>query len=194
MLPGTASSVKGQGDALSRRGSAFFRPAIGDVMQRVIGNLASAWAVGGGVCLLLIVAVTTVNAGAFGLDKLARLVGATVSGLPGYEDFVGLAISMAALMFFPYCQLRRGHVTVDLFVARLPGALKRGLEAAVLILIALLGLFLAYWMVMGMLETRSDQTVSRVLGWPQWPFYIPGILSMALWSVVAVAQLLDRTD
>ncbi len=52
-----------------------------------------------------------------------------------------------------------------------------------------IALFLAYWMVFGMLETRADSAVTAVLGWTVWPFYLPGILSMALWAAVALAQL-----
>ena len=89
-------------------------------MRDLVEKLAAAWALIGGLVLLAIVLVTTANAGAFTLDRLARVFGGTVSGLPGYEDFVRLAISAAALMLLPYCQLRRGHVAVDLFAKWLP--------------------------------------------------------------------------
>jgi hypothetical protein len=28
-----------------------------------------------------------------------------------------------------------------------------------------------------------------VLGWPVWPFYLPGIASLVLWAAVALADL-----
>ena len=31
--------------------------------------------------------------------------------------------------------------------------------------------------------------VSPVLGWPEWPFYLPGIVSLALWALVALSQI-----
>jgi hypothetical protein len=145
-------------------------------MGALLEKLAVWWAILGGVVLLAIVLVTATNVGAFGLDKIARLFGATVSGLPGYEDFVRLAISGAALMLFPYCQLKRGHVAVDL-------------DAVSLIAMAALALFLAYWMVLGLLETRADGALSRVLGWPEWPFYLPGIASLLLWAAIAAHQV-----
>jgi hypothetical protein len=43
-------------------------------------------------------------------------------------------------------------------------------------------------MAIGMTETRADQAVSRVLGWPEWPFYLPGLVSLALWAVVAAME------
>jgi TRAP-type C4-dicarboxylate transport system permease small subunit len=158
-------------------------------MGALLEKLAVWWAILGGVVLLAIVGVTATNVGAFGLDKIARLFGATVSGLPGYEDFVRLAISGAALMLFPYCQLKRGHVAVDLFVNMTPRPVRRALDAVSLIAMAALALFLAYWMVLGLLETRADGALSRVLGWPEWPFYLPGIASLVLWAAITAHQV-----
>jgi TRAP-type C4-dicarboxylate transport system permease small subunit len=157
-------------------------------VKAFVEKSATVWALLGGVVLLAIVIVTTVNVGAFAIDKLARMAGGTVSGLPGYEDFVRLAIGAAALMFFPYCQLRRGHIAVDIFANATPKAMQNALERLWTLLILLLACFLAYWMVLGMLETRADGALSRVLGWSVWPFYIPGILSLILWAAVAAIQ------
>ena len=71
------------------------------------------WAVAGGAIMLLIVAVTAVNVGAFALDVALRSFGWRIPALPGYEDFVRLAIGPALLMLFPYCQLQRGHIAAD---------------------------------------------------------------------------------
>lgn len=160
-------------------------------MRAVLSRVVVWWALLGGVLLLAIVLVTVTNVAAFGLDRLARLAGGTVSGLPGYEDFVRLAISCAALMCFPYCQLRRGHVVVDVFVSGLPHRPRAVLQAASHAGIAVLAAFLAWWMWLGMLETRDDHALSRVLGWPEWPFYLPGVVSMLLWMLVALSQLVE---
>jgi TRAP-type C4-dicarboxylate transport system permease small subunit len=125
---------------------------------------------------------------AFGVDKIARLLGTSVSGLPGYEDFVRLAVSAVGLMVMPYCQLRRGHIAVDLLANVMSRPVRKALDTASLLAIVGLTLFLAYWMVLGMQETRSDGALSRVLGWPEWPFYVPGIVSLVLWAAVAALQ------
>lgn len=170
-------------------------PARGDPRRSPRGataavrRLAEAWAIAGGLLLLAIVLVTTANAGAFAADRAARAWGGTVAGLPGYEDFVRLVLGGAALMFFPHAQAQRGHVAVDLFVAYLPAGLRRALEAVWLLATAALALFLAWWMTAGMLRARSDALVTGVLGWPDWPFYLPGIASLLLWAAVAATQL-----
>lgn len=157
-------------------------------MSVVLRRLADAFALLGGGILLAIVAVTTTNATAFILDRIAGLFATDVAGLPGYEDFVQLAISCAALMFFPYCQANRGHVSVELLTNRMPQSLQRAIDLLWLSVTIAVALFLAYWMVFGMLEVRSDQVVTSVLGWATWPFYIPGLLSMILWALIATDQ------
>ena len=152
---------------------------------------ADLWAIAGGVLLLAVVLVTTANVAAFAADRVAGAWGGAVAGLPGYEDFVRLAIGAAALMFFPHAQARRAHVAFDLFVDYLPAGLRRLLDRAWLVLTIALALFLAWWMWTGMLRTRADALVTGVLGWPDWPFYLPGILSLLLWAAVAATQLRD---
>ena len=158
-------------------------------MRRALHTAVTYWAIAGGALSLLVVLVTVINVGAFGLDRVARLAGGHVSGLPGYEDFVRLVISCAALMFFPYCQLQRGHVAVDIFVQLMPRPIQSAIDTFALLLMASLAAFLGYWMYFGMLEARSDNNLSRILGWPEWPFYMPGLLSLLLWAAVAISQL-----
>ncbi|MEM6486661.1 MAG: TRAP transporter small permease subunit [Pseudomonadota bacterium] len=161
-------------------------------MVRRLERIAALWALLGGVGLIAIVAVTTTNVALFAADRVAALSGRAVSGIVGYEDFVALVTSCAALAFFPYCQVHTGHVRVDLFASAMPAALRRGLDRVWLVLTAVAALFLAGMMLQGLLESRDDGALSRILGWPVWPFYVPGILSLLLWAAIAAAQAAGR--
>jgi TRAP-type C4-dicarboxylate transport system permease small subunit len=159
-------------------------------LQIRLHRLAGVWALLGGGLLLAIVAVTMTNVGAFALDRLAAVWGGAVAGLPGYEDFVRLAVGSAATMLLPYCQARGGHVSVDLLAETvMPARLQRVLDAVWLLAMAGLALFLAQKMAVGLVETYQDGVRSRVLGWPEWPFYAPGVASLLLWAAVALADL-----
>lgn len=166
-------------------------------MQRLLHRVAAAWAIAGGVVLFAIVAVTMTNVAAFALDRVTRLFGANVAGLPGYEDFVRLCVSAAALMILPYCQARKGHVAVDIFAETVvPASIQRVLDTLWQVLMAALAVFLAYQMTLGMVETYQDNALSRVLGWQEWPFYLPGIVSLLLWAAVCAVDLItpERED
>ncbi len=161
-------------------------------MPKKLDWIISGWALLAGFLTLLIVVVTTLNTAAFGADKIARFFDANIAGLAGYEDFVRLAISAAALMFFPYCQRQKGHVAVDLFAEHFSIRTQQILEKIILILTVILALFLAYWMSLGMISAYEDFASSPILGWPNWPFYIPGILSLILWALVAAMQFSEK--
>ncbi|MEQ8285563.1 TRAP transporter small permease subunit [Thalassospira sp.] len=161
-------------------------------MKNVLNKAASWFAVVGGLLALMIAVVTMVNVTAFGLDKLARLFGENVPAIIGYEDFVSMIISSAALMFFPYCQAKHGHVAVDVFIKMFPTWFARSVDVISGILMTALALFLGYMMVHGLIEVRSDNTLSAILGWQIWPFYLPGIASMFLWAAIAGTQIFER--
>ncbi|MEL6505157.1 MAG: TRAP transporter small permease [Pseudomonadota bacterium] len=157
----------------------------------MVERLARLWALAGGFVLLAIMLVTTVNIAAFSADQLAGLWGGNVYGLTGYEDFVTLAIASCGLMFFPWCQAKRGHVVVDVFTTFLPAALRQALDRLWLIVICALALFLAYWMVQGLIQVWSDNALTAILGWPVWPSFVPGIISLLLWALVAGSQVFE---
>jgi TRAP-type C4-dicarboxylate transport system permease small subunit len=152
----------------------------------MLERIVAGWAIAGGLVLLAIVLVTAANVGLYIADAV---VPGRVGVISGYEDIVRLLVSAAAMMMLPYCQLRRGHVAVDVFTERLGRRTIRRIERAIACLMAALALFLLYWMVFGMLETRSGGLVSPVLNWAEWLFYLPGLVSLVLWALVAACQL-----
>ncbi|NVK35118.1 MAG: TRAP transporter small permease [Rhodobacteraceae bacterium] len=161
-------------------------------MNALVQRIIAGWALLGGALILAIVLVTVINVGAFLLARLLAPLGIQIAGIYGYEDFVRLAVSAAALTFFPYCQQQRGHVTVLLFVKHFPPWFQQGLDKAWLGLMAAIALFLSYWMWFGMLEAQGDNATTPILGWSEWPWYLPGILSLILWSIVCILQISGR--
>jgi hypothetical protein len=158
-----------------------------------IERAAKAWALLAGAVLLSIMAVTSLNTLSFLAGWIGQPLGVSVPTLSGYEDFVSLAIAMAALGFMPWCQVQRGHIAIDLVADRLPKLLSASMDKLWLMALAALGIFLAIWLGIGMLEARSDNALSPILGWPRWPFFAPGIVSLLLWAAVCAHQLLAPT-
>ena len=147
------------------------------------------WVYLASVLLVAVVLITVINITAFGLDKLARMFDGNVAGLSGYEDFIRLAISCIALMFFPWAQIHNGHIAIDFLVERFSSKIQKKLDALWLFLTFCLVVFLAIMMFFGMLESKADGALSSILGWAEWPFYIPGIVSLIMWTVVLLYQL-----
>jgi hypothetical protein len=160
-------------------------------MRLRIEQAVQLWATGGGLMLLSIVIVTSINVGGFALSRFGIVFGDGASGLPGYEDYVALTVGVAALSFFPYCQLHNGHVVVELFTSNAPDVIARVLDRMWNAVVVVTALFLAYWMCVGLLQKRADDSLSPVLGWPEWPFLLPGIVSLVLWALVAAIQVFE---
>ena len=158
-------------------------------MEALLRKACLWWVYLAGVLLLLLVLVTVINISAFGLDKIARMYGSNVAALPGYEDFVRLIIGCIALMFFPWAQAERGHIAVDFFANNFSSAWQKNLDILWLSLTLILVIFLGLLMFLGLLESRDDGALSSILGWIEWPFYIPGVLSLILWALVLAFQI-----
>ena len=111
-----------------------------------------------------------------------------IQGLFGYEDFVRLVIGGVVLSFFPLCQLHNGHVKVDMFLHKDNHKYVYYIDKFWLVIMGFLSLFLLYWLILGMIETYNDNAVSRVLGWIEWPFYLPSIFSILIWFLVIITM------
>lgn len=158
-------------------------------MRTTISSVISAWALMGGVLLLLIVLATAINAVGFSANMIARVWGGNVPGLSGYEDGVTMLIGVAALAMFPYCQLHGGHAAVDVFMQKAPRWANRFVEILSGLLVTALALTMAVMLVYGTLETRSDNVETAVLGWPVWIFMPAAVMSCLLWALAALMDV-----
>ncbi|MCK0138698.1 TRAP transporter small permease [Aliiroseovarius sp. F47248L] len=91
--------------------------AIAKTAQVRVGRVmefASRWMAYSGGAILVAIALTTV----------VSIIGRTLSGfglgpVKGDYEIVEMGCAVAVFAFMPWCQLKRGHVTVDIFISRL---------------------------------------------------------------------------
>ncbi len=158
--------------------------------RRLATKLALLWAYLGGILLLVIVFLSTINAALFALNRFTVITfNQTLRGIVGYEEIVTLLIASSVMMFFPLCQLRNGHATVEIFSSLFPLFLKKVFHVISHVLFCFLAFFLALKTYQGMQESLADEVVSSILGLPQWPFYLPVILSLMLWGLSAALSI-----
>ncbi len=80
---------------------------------RGVEALAKGWAILGGTLLVALSVMTVVSI-------IGRaLTGYGLGPVPGDYELVANGCAIAIFAFLPWCQLRRGHVTVDIFINRL---------------------------------------------------------------------------
>ena len=152
------------------------------------------WALLGGALLLVIVAITAVNAAGFTGNAIARLWGGNISGLPGYEDAVQMLVGVAGLTMFPYAQLHKAHASVDVFMQYAPEGANRIVAVLSGLVLAGLTAWIGYMLILGTLEVRSDNVETTVLGWPVWIFMPFAALSCLLWAAAALIDVFSPLE
>lgn len=98
--------------------------------------------------------------------------------VPGDYELVQVLAAVAVSLCLPWCQLRRGHIAVDFFTARLPVRLQVRLDAFGQLLLAALAGLLAWRTAVGAADLRTAGETTMILGFPVWLAYaglVPGL-------------------
>jgi TRAP-type C4-dicarboxylate transport system permease small subunit len=150
----------------NRRGLA---PELERRIGRIIGMLARALAWIGGLVLVALVVMTCISIAGRALVSYFPTAG--FGPVPGDFELVEAGCGFAIFAFLPWCQYRRGHVTVDVFVSSLgPRALALLSLIGNLILTAV-ALLLAWRMQLGLTDKLSYGETTMILQMPVWwPF------------------------
>lgn len=99
---------KGKGNTVAIAKNAELR--VGRIME-----FLSRWMAYSGGAVLVGIALTTV------ISIIGRaLSGYGLSPVKGDFEIVEMGCAVAVFAFMPWCQFKRGHVTVDIFITRLP--------------------------------------------------------------------------
>jgi TRAP-type C4-dicarboxylate transport system permease small subunit len=161
-------------------------PALEARFGHVVATLSAALALVGGLVLLALVAMTVVSiigralVGSFDVFPFDRL-----GPVPGDFELVQAGCAVAVCAFLPWCQLRRGHVTVDVFVTRMGG---RGLAVLGLIgnvLMTLAAGLIAWRLQLGLVDKLSYGETTMILQMPVWFGYAGAVFG--LWAFTLVS-------
>jgi hypothetical protein len=169
-------------------------------MARAVEAVARVMAGAGGLVLLALILITCVSIAGRGLATLAYSdwlaaaapgVAAALAALgpgPVKGDFelVEAGSAFAVFAFLPWCQLRGGHATVDLFAARLPARAGRWVTAFWETLFALALLFIAWRLAEGMLGKMRNGETTFLLQFRVWWAYAASLAAAAVAAAVGV--------
>ena len=151
---------------------ASVRPgAFGRALYRVSVIVAAA----GGLSLLGIMVLT-----------VASVIGRELfdSPVPGDFELVEIGCAIAVFAFLPYCQLVRGNVVVDLFTESASLRTRAALELVGNLMFTVFAAVLTWRLVLGGIDLRNYHEETMVLRVPLWWSFVPGVLALALLTVV----------
>lgn len=154
---------------------------LGALLERGARMLAFA----GGVCLVFIIATTCTSI----VGRAMLTLGLGFGPVPGDYELVEIAAGVAVFLFLPLCQLRRGHVTVDV-LARWFG--RRGVAATDLVgnlLMSVAASVILWRLVAGLQDRLTSGEESFILGIPVWWGYALSLVGAVSFLVVCLYTL-----
>jgi TRAP-type C4-dicarboxylate transport system permease small subunit len=96
------------------------------------------------------------------------LIGVGLGPVPGDFEMVEVGTALAVFFFLPWCYLKGGHATVDLFYMHLPKSMKWLVDTFSDVIMLVLWLALTWMLWEGMLEKREYFETTFILQMPVW--------------------------
>jgi TRAP-type C4-dicarboxylate transport system permease small subunit len=151
----------------------------GNAFVKTLQFMAKLCALAAGTLLTVITLMTCVS-----------VIGRNTTGWTIVGDFelTGAAAGAAIALFMPWCQLRRGNITVDFFTTWASPALQQRLERIGALLLALVMALMAWRASIGALNAWRSQSGSMMLGFPEWVVYSCIVPPFVLTAVIALMQ------
>lgn len=152
---------------------------LADLLARVMAYL-------GGVVLIALVVLTCLSIAGRALVPLDIGIGS----IRGIYDLTEMGMAAAVFAFMPWCQLRRGHVSVDLLKTSFPAPMNRVLD-----LLFDIGMFIAasvgaWRLYLGMLDKMRYNETTLIMQFPVWQGYAAALVGAVAFAIVAAFCIL----
>ncbi len=160
--------------------TAGIAPALEARVGRAVGGVCRLLALAGGVVLTALALMTVVSIVGRGFSF------AGLGPVPGDFELVEAGCAVAVFAFLPWCQYRRGHVTVDIFISRLPGRFQALLAMIGNVALSLVACLIAWRLWFGMLDKFSYGETTMILGMKLGYAYAAAVPGAAFFAVVCL--------
>ena len=163
-------------------------PRAERAVGRAVGAAARIAAYAGGILLAGLALMTVASI----IGR--RLTGLGLGPIRGDYELVAHGVALAVFAFLPWCQLARGHVTVDLVVDLLPARAKAafGLVSDVLVAVVAWVILIQLWRGFGEKFPHGSDGLRAALGMGYKPFFAETTyeLEVPVWMPYGAAVVL----
>ena len=143
-------------------------------------GLARLTAYAGGLVLLGLVVMTCVS-----------VIGRSLNGIglgpiPGDFELVEIGIGFAIFAFLPWCQIKRGHATVDLLQPRFGRRFNGAIDFLSDVLMAIAAMVIGWRLMQGMLDKKGYSETTFILQFPVWIAYAAAMIGATVFIAVSL--------
>lgn len=152
----------------------------------IIDGLARSLALFGGFVLLAITIITCVSI--FG----RVLIPVGLMPVPGDFELVQAGVGFAIFAFLPWCQVTRGHASVDLFTNFLPKSINRWIDLFTEVLMAVALIVITWKLWDGAVAKYRYGDTTFILEFPIWWAYAASLFAAVIGCVTALYMVVMR--
>lgn len=153
-------------------------------LERPIRALALFMAFLGGAALLCLVGLTVLSVTGRNLTSIG------LSNINGDFELVEAGTAFAVFAFLPWCQLNRGHATVEILAARFGRLLNNVIDVIAEALMLAIWVFLIWRLWLGMADKQAYQETTFILQYPIWWAYAASLAAGLTVVIIAVFCLM----
>ena len=166
---------------MSEQAETNTRPTDG--VGRVLYQIAKWLAVGGGVILFAMAVLTTIS-----------VTGRAALSAPISGDFelVAIGTGLAVFAFLPWCQLERGNVLVDFFMAGTPVRMRVFADIVGGLFYLLIASLLTWRLIFGAIDMYQYNELTMTINFPRWTTF-PVSVALLGFLVIVIAYTIARS-
>ncbi len=161
--------------------TAGLAPALQHRAGLVVEKLARWLAIAGGIVLVGLIGLSVASITGRGLVGLDIGLGP----VPGDFEIIEAGCAFAVFSFLPWCQIRRGHVTVDVLTRLFSRRLQGALELVGNVVMTMVAGLIAWRLVLGMLDKQRYGETTFILQFPAWWGYAAAVLGAGLFIIAS---------
>ncbi len=157
-------------------------------LSRIMTGLARGLAIIGGLALVAITVITVVSITGRGLTAFG------LKPVPGDFELVEAGTAFAVFAFLPWCQLTRGHATVDVFTSFLSARANRVIDVVAEFVMTAVVILIAVQLWHGMWDKVRYNETTFILQFPVWWGFAAAMVAASVGVVVSLYVLVVRVQ
>lgn len=155
-------------------------------MARLVHAIARYLAIAGGLAMIAVVIMTGISITGRALSRYG------LGPIPGDFEILQAATGFAVFAFLPWCQLNRGHATVDIFTNFLSAGFNRVIDFVTEALLLVVTTVIAWRLWVGMVEKFNNGESTFILQFPVWWGYAASMVPAIGAVVIGVYMVVMR--